>query len=252
MKKRTPRKRQLRQQQPLPGTTHVNMQLPKALADKMRAIKKARHKIEGADPKLCRIYREAVEQYIESIDIETGLRKPALPASGQSGPGIVAALPLFDQYVDCGRLDDADLIREMNKSWMMLWAAGPDNENLHVSPMLQLYTGRAAIEFRDLNWIEIIHPEDRERTMAICKEHFRTRQPYRQVYRMRRHDGLYGGIIDHAQPRLRPDGSFAGYIGTAYEVARPGMSVGILIYDHARWTSDESLIVPAGPPGVRR
>jgi hypothetical protein len=46
------------------GVFHANIQLPESLHEAMKAIRQARHELEGADVKLCRIYREAVEQYV--------------------------------------------------------------------------------------------------------------------------------------------------------------------------------------------
>jgi hypothetical protein len=51
---------------PIPGTVHANIQIPEHLHDSMKAIRAERHKREGADVKLCRIYREAVEQYVNA------------------------------------------------------------------------------------------------------------------------------------------------------------------------------------------
>jgi PAS domain-containing protein len=252
LKNRKPRKLGKPQRhQGVPGKKQQNTHLPQALIDTVHAIWLIR-KDEDSGVKLSSIYRELLEEGIKSIDLETGHRKPTLSVPGQSGPGILAALALFDELVDCHRLDDADLIRAMDKSWMMLWAAGPDNENIHANPILEKYTGRSAIEFRQLNWMEVIYPEDRERIFKVVTEGFRTLQPFRFSYRMRRWDGLYGGIIDHAHPRFLPDRRFAGYIGTAYEVAAPGMTVEVLLYDRLRWTFQERLIVPAGPTAVRR
>jgi PAS domain-containing protein len=223
----------------------VNVTLPQILNDDLHAIWYVRRKTDKEPPKFSSIVREVLELGMESIDRKTGLRKPTLTVPVQ--PGFWKFLQLFDRY----ELDDADLIRAMDKSWMMLWATGPDNDNIHANPILELYTGRAALEFRHLNWMEVIHPQDREKTFEATMEGFRRRQLFRLVYRMRRRDGLYGGIIDHAQPRFRPDGRFAGFIGTTYEVAPPGTSVEILIYDPISWTFHERLIVNAGPPAER-
>jgi hypothetical protein len=48
------------------GTVFIKVQLPATLHQDMRAIRQARHQLEGADVKLCRIYREAVEQYVRA------------------------------------------------------------------------------------------------------------------------------------------------------------------------------------------
>jgi len=51
---------------PIPGTTHANIQLPASLHESMKAIRQARREQEGGDVKLCRVYREAVEQYVNA------------------------------------------------------------------------------------------------------------------------------------------------------------------------------------------
>lgn len=50
----------------LPGTFHVNIHLPTELHDAIKAIRQARREREMGDVKLSRIYREAVEQYINA------------------------------------------------------------------------------------------------------------------------------------------------------------------------------------------
>ena len=64
MSTRKPKKQH--QPRPLRGTVHANIQIPEALHEQMKAIRQARHELEGADVKLCRIYREAVEQYVNA------------------------------------------------------------------------------------------------------------------------------------------------------------------------------------------
>ena len=68
---------------PIPGTVHANIQLPEGLHESMKAIRQARHELEGADVKLCRIYREAVEQYVNSKPQQRLLQGPkAMRAAG--------------------------------------------------------------------------------------------------------------------------------------------------------------------------
>lgn len=75
-----------RQHPTLPGTTHVNIQLPEHLHNQMKAIHHARHLTEGVDPTLSRLYREAVEQYIASIDPTTGIPKAKRAAARRRTP----------------------------------------------------------------------------------------------------------------------------------------------------------------------
>lgn len=67
----------------IPGTVHANIQLPEALHESMKAIRQARREQEAGDVKLCRIYREAVEQYVNAKPQQRLLRGPtAMRAAG--------------------------------------------------------------------------------------------------------------------------------------------------------------------------
>jgi PAS domain-containing protein len=248
MKRKNVRKRQPKK---LPGITNANIQILSASHEKMKVIQEARRRNTGRDPRLCGIYSEAVEQYLERTDLETGMPKPAL-AGGPPSPSIVlpARFPRFGEYVDCNQFaDDADLCQAMDEcSWLMLWAAGPNLENLHVNRLLVAYAGRSVPEFSNMGWLEALHPADREPTLETCRAGFKLRQPYSAVYRMRRRDWQYGWIVDHAQPRYRPDGSFAGYVGTMYQVPPPDTHVEMLAYEQGRWVSRPGIIVPGSAP----
>ena len=65
---------------PLKGTIHANIQIPEALHRAMKAIRQARHEIEGADVKLCRLYREAVEAYVSAARQQKLLALATAPA----------------------------------------------------------------------------------------------------------------------------------------------------------------------------
>lgn len=67
---------------PVEGTVHANIQLPEILHEQMKAIRQARHILEGADPKLCRIYREAVDQYVNAKPQQRLLNRHGMQAAG--------------------------------------------------------------------------------------------------------------------------------------------------------------------------
>jgi PAS domain S-box-containing protein len=239
-------KKQLRP--PLPGATNVHIaNLPNVLVEAMKTIKKARRLAEGADLKLCRIYREAVGLYIKLIDLQTGSPKQQATKANEPTPRLIVPmnLPVFHESVNCNQFADDALLREaVDRSWMMVWMADTDDHCVHVSPLLVAYTGLRLSRFMDSGWIDIMHPEDREKCLQNLSHSFKSRQSYRNVYRMMRVDGLYAWVIDQGQPRYRPDGSFAGYIGTVYQVAGPDSKFEILVYDNGHWSPYETAILP--------
>ncbi len=80
------------------------------------------------------------------------------------------------------------------------------------------FTGRKLIEELGSGWTENIHPEDRERSLQSYEESFNNRVPFRTEYRLRRHDGHYRWVVSHGTPRYDEHGSFAGFIGSCFDV----------------------------------
>src|SRR5215467_3768235 len=206
---------------PLPGVKQATMHLPIALLDRMKAVQAARARSQGSTPRLSAVYKEILELGLERLDGDTGFPRPLPPIPKE--PAAIARfpahLPLFSEYVDCNQFADrADLFRVMDASWMMLWAAGPENNCVHVNPTLEKYTGLPREQFLQLGWTEVLHADDRASTVQVCRRGFELRKSFRMAYRMRRWDGLHGWIIDFAQPRSAPDGGEFGYVGTMYQV----------------------------------
>lgn len=201
----------------LPGTKEISTYLPLSFIAGMHAIQKIRHECEMSEVKLSRLYQEAVGPYIANVDWGTGLQKPPAP----SNTATVSAPLLLPQLLPADRrVSDAELFHTMDQSFLMCWAAAPGGACLHVSPLLELYTGRSAPSFRGAGWTSMIHPDDRDACVRLCAERFRTCQPFAYSYRLRSVYGHYVWMADHAQPRLRPDGTFGGYVGTLYQVER--------------------------------
>jgi PAS domain S-box-containing protein len=67
-------------------------------------------------------------------------------------------------------------------------------------------------------WAGILHPEDLESYLDICRTAFVRREPFQMEYRVRRQDGEYRWILDRGVPRFDSDGTFAGYIGSCIDV----------------------------------
>ncbi len=80
------------------------------------------------------------------------------------------------------------------------------------------FTRRSLDEELGNGWLAGIHPEDVAASVQTYRRAFDQRLPYRMEYRLRRFDGEYRWVLDSGEPRFTPDGSFAGYIGSAVDV----------------------------------
>ncbi len=67
-------------------------------------------------------------------------------------------------------------------------------------------------------WAEGVHPDDLERCLKIYTASFDARQEFTMQYRLRKHDGTYGWLLDQGVPRIAADGAFLGYIGSCVDI----------------------------------
>jgi len=229
--------------EPLPGTRQMSTYLPLDLLQKVKNVRDTCARREGHTSHLARFYREAVEHWLADIDPETGqLKQPLKSWQAPQTIMVPSSLELFPAREL--RSSEAELIRDMNASKLMLWARSPGSGNVHVNMPVQLFTGQYAVRFRGDGWAEFLHPEDREITKRVCQEGCRDQRAFRVVYRIMRRGGEYRLIVDHVQPVFRPDGSFLACVGTMYEFAAEGVDVTLLRQQAGAWVMAGNVILP--------
>jgi PAS domain S-box-containing protein len=79
-------------------------------------------------------------------------------------------------------------------------------------------TGRSMQQLLGEGWLENMHPEDRVRCGSICHEAVDVGGFYRVEYRLKRETGEYDWVLEIGAPRFTPDGTVAGFLGTAIEI----------------------------------
>ena len=152
-------------------------------------------------------------------------------------PVIVSASPLEKQGNTIGMvvgfLDDTQrrqanlAVREgeqrfrvvANAAPVMIWMSGLDTHCTYFNDPWLTFTGRSMNQELGNGWAEGVHPEDFKMCLSTYVNAFDRREPFEMEYRLRRHDGEYRWILDHGVPRFNVDGSFAGYIGSCYDVS---------------------------------
>ena len=98
------------------------------------------------------------------------------------------------------RRDDSAGAEILERFPLAMYAVGADGATGHISPALQRVLG---IPQESSNWqlsplTELIHPDDRDRVLQELAAGRETLEPFRMEYRLRRHDGAYGWVLDEA------------------------------------------------------
>jgi PAS domain S-box-containing protein len=105
-----------------------------------------------------------------------------------------------------------------NTAPVMIWMAGLDKLCNYFNQQWLDYTGRMLQEELGDGWVDCVHPEDVNACLETYSQAFDKREPFDMQYRLRRYDQQYRWIYDRGVPRFNSDGSFAGYIGSCYDV----------------------------------
>jgi PAS domain S-box-containing protein len=67
-------------------------------------------------------------------------------------------------------------------------------------------------------WTKYIHPDDLSSVLEANATAYQLRAGFSKEYRLRRRDGVYRWMYDLAVPRIAPDGTFSGFIGSAVDI----------------------------------
>jgi PAS domain S-box-containing protein len=101
---------------------------------------------------------------------------------------------------------------------VMVWMSGADARCTFFNKPWLDFTGRTMVQEMDNGWAEGVHPKDVAHCFNTYQSSFKTRQPFTMEYRLRRADGEYRWVVDTGVPRMTPEGTFAGYIGSCIDI----------------------------------
>ena len=102
---------------------------------------------------------------------------------------------------------------------VLLWMAGTDKQYSFVNRSWLRFTGKTFARELGDGWRTGIYPEDLQHYLDTYNTAFAAREGFQIEYRLQRSDGAYRWVLDTGRPRFLPDGSFAGYIGSCFDIS---------------------------------
>ncbi len=101
----------------------------------------------------------------------------------------------------------------------LIWRAGLDAKCDYFNRTWLDFTGRSLEQEMGDGWAEGVHPDDIKRCLATYLEAFQRQEPFAMEYRLRHRDGSYRWLMDHGRPFFDLDHTFAGFIGSCYDIS---------------------------------
>jgi len=99
-----------------------------------------------------------------------------------------------------------------------VWFAAADGEVEFLNDRWLDYTGLTIDQSRGDGWVAAVHPEDRERGVAVWRQALQQAVPFAVEQRYRRNDGVYRWHITRAEPVRDAGGRITAWFGTGADI----------------------------------
>jgi diguanylate cyclase (GGDEF)-like protein/PAS domain S-box-containing protein len=99
----------------------------------------------------------------------------------------------------------------------VVWRAAPDLACLETWGW-DIATGQTQAQSMGEGWLDVVHPEDRQRMVAVLDKARRSGEPYEGTYRARQADGNYRWVHCRCVPMRDATGAIAEWVGHLVDV----------------------------------
>jgi PAS domain S-box-containing protein len=116
------------------------------------------------------------------------------------------------------RESEAKLQALTNSVEQLIWSSNAEGKNDFHNDRWYEYTGLPFGSTDGDSWLDVFHPEDRDRTWRRWQECVRTGEPYEVEYRIRHRSGEYRWVIGRAVPVKDKLGAITRWYGTCTDI----------------------------------
>jgi PAS domain S-box-containing protein len=100
----------------------------------------------------------------------------------------------------------------------MVWSTDASGYNDFLNKRWDEFTGLTFDEMKGHRWMQVLHPDDLQRTSEAWHRSLRSGETYEIEYRMKRYDGEYRWMLARGMPLRRTDGTIERWYGTCTDI----------------------------------
>jgi len=100
----------------------------------------------------------------------------------------------------------------------LVWMTDGRGENTYCNQRYYDYLGVTEAERADIQWLELVHPDDLATTLQIWNHSVETGDPYLNEFRLRRKDGVFRYLLARAVPIRNGHGQIERWIGSLTDI----------------------------------
>lgn len=100
----------------------------------------------------------------------------------------------------------------------IVWSTDSEGQAVEFWPAWHDYTGQTEEDASGFGWLDAIHPDDQQLSIATWRRAVAERRPAEITHRIRRHDGVYRWFHVRAVPILSPDGVIREWVGVCNDI----------------------------------
>ena len=102
---------------------------------------------------------------------------------------------------------------------VLIWMSGPDKGYTFFNRQWLEFTGVPVEEQLGEGWVNLVHPEDRERVLHDYSASFEDAHEFEFEFRLKHKDGGYRWIRDRGLPRFDSQQRLHGFVGSAWDLS---------------------------------
>ena len=102
----------------------------------------------------------------------------------------------------------------------IIWTTNAQGEFVDEEPSWEAFTGQTREQYRGLGWVEMLHPDDRERTLEVWNAALKEQSIYEIEYRMKNRADEWRDVAVRGTLRRDERGQVSEWVGTSTDITQ--------------------------------